>query len=77
MKEPRGWHKVRCGSCGGYGVVSTYTFGGDDFLGPGERESCGGSGLIWISPKGRIADYPGGSFRGSYGRIGSRGGGRA
>lgn len=31
--------------------------------------NCKGSGLMWISPKGRIADYPGGPFRGQLSRM--------
>ncbi|MBE3040553.1 MAG: hypothetical protein IMZ62_17280 [Chloroflexi bacterium] len=60
----RKWHTITCAACGGAGMVSEYTCGGDDFLGPKECDCCGGSGEQWVSPQGRIADYPGGPFRG-------------
>lgn len=56
------WRVVECSICNGHGVVSAYS--SVDFLGPKECSSCRGSGFVWISPKGRIADYPGGPFRG-------------
>lgn len=30
---------------------------------------CDGSGVEWISPRGRIADYPGGPFRGQLSKL--------
>ena len=62
----RDWRLIRCVNCSGYGQVSAYTLDGSDFLGPEECRECGGSGQLWISPKDRIADYPGGPFRGSW-----------
>lgn len=53
------WTSHTCEACAGYGLVEA--FGG----GPTECFSCGGSGFYFVSPAGRIADYPGGPFRGS------------
>ena len=55
------WKRVKCSVCDGYGVVSDYRSG--DFDGAMECLSCN-SGYYWISPKGRIAEYPGGLFLG-------------
>ena len=60
------WRVIDCPRCGGHGVISVYTLGGTDFLGAGECPKCGGNGVLWISPKDRIADNPGGPFRGSW-----------
>lgn len=60
MKQ--GWRTVNCGNCAGCGMVSD--FRGGDFNGPMDCPDCGGSGAQWVSPQGRIADYPGGPFRG-------------
>lgn len=59
------WHKIKCGTCDGHGMVSKYTYDGSDFEGPEECGDCWGQGSIWISPKGRLALYPGGPFLGS------------
>ena len=64
MAPKPGWRTSKCVNCRGYGVVSSYTFDGSDFLGAKECRNCGGSGVVYISPQGRIADYPGGCFRG-------------
>lgn len=61
-KDKSGWTQIRCDSCGGHGVISVYSQ--NDFEGPGECRTCGGSGTMFLSPKGRLADYPGGPFRG-------------
>ena len=57
------WTAETCWNCGGHGVVSVYSH--NDFEGAGECGTCGGSGQLWRSPKGRLAMYPGGPFRGS------------
>jgi hypothetical protein len=45
--------------------VSSYTYSGDDFLGPEECGDCGGSGRIYIHRKtGTVAAYPGGPLMG-------------
>ena len=59
----KGWKPIRCSSCNGLGVVAVYS--AYDFEGPGECRECGGAGQIWISPKGHLAQYPGGRWRGS------------
>lgn len=56
------WGKVKCADCMGYGQVSDYR--GDDFHGAVDCSECGGTGSLWVSPKGRIAHYPGGPFLG-------------
>lgn len=59
-----GWFTIPCSNCRGYGVVSQYTYSGDDFLGAGECPYCGGSGSEWVTPSGRLMDYPSGRFTG-------------
>ena len=59
------WTPEQCWNCGGHGVVSVYSYGGGDFEGAGSCNTCGESGTLWRSPKGRLAMYPGGPFRGS------------
>ena len=59
------WTPIECSSCDGKGIVSSYTADGSDFNGPDECRDCNGSGRIWRSPKGALAAYPGGPFRGS------------
>lgn len=59
------WHTEDCLVCDGHGEISDYGPLGDDFYGAKECPECSGSGKLWVSPKGRIADYPGGPFRGS------------
>ena len=58
----RGWRRKTCGNCRGYGVVSVYS--AYDFEGAGPCNSCGESGSVWVSPKGRHVVYPGGPFCG-------------
>lgn len=58
------WDRLKCFDCDGHGQVSSYTCGGMDFNGPDECQSCGGSGAIWRSKKGVLAQYPGGPFLG-------------
>lgn len=58
------WTQRRCDSCGGHGQVSSYTIDGGDFNGADECRDCNGSGVIWRSPKGSLAQYPGGPFIG-------------
>ncbi len=57
------WLRIKCDACRGYGVVSDYRSG--DFDGAMECSACGGAGIQWISENDRLADYPGGPFRGS------------
>ena len=58
------WKTTDCYGCGGHGVVSVYS--ASDFEGAGDCRACGGSGQLLISERDRIADYPGGPFRGSW-----------
>lgn len=50
-----GWTEVNCGCCNGI------AWGGEE---PRTCRDCGGNGVLWRSPKGRLALYPGGPFRG-------------
>jgi hypothetical protein len=59
-----GWRQIRCFDCGGHGLVSGYTADGSDFTGAEECRTCTGSGFLWVSPKGALAQYPGGPFLG-------------
>jgi DnaJ-class molecular chaperone len=58
------WRTTECPNCRGYGVVSDYR--GGDFNGAYECTECGGCGILWISPKDRVAEYPGGKFKGMW-----------
>ena len=58
------WKKIQCSSCGGHGLVSSYTLDGSDFLGAEECSDCRGAGVVFVSTKGTIAQYPGGPFLG-------------
>jgi len=62
-KEWPGWSTDRCHDCGGHGLVSDYG-DGEDFYGAKECKTCGGKGYLFVSPKGKLAEYPGGPFRG-------------
>ena len=57
------WTQISCITCGGHGVVADYG-NGEDFYGAAECRDCNGSGSVWKSPTGRIAQYPGGRFVG-------------
>ena len=57
------WRTIECGNCGGGEVVSDYTMGGSDFLGPKECDWCGG-GVLWVLPSGHMFAWPGGPARG-------------
>ena len=60
-----GWTERRCWGCGGHGLVSEYTFSGDDFLGAAECDVCWGKGTVSVHVEsGMIAAYPSGPFRG-------------
>jgi hypothetical protein len=59
------WKVLACPSCGGRGVVPLYTLGGTDFIGPSECPDCNG-GVVFVSDKDRVADYPGGPLRGQW-----------
>ena len=58
-----GWKNIQCVACGGHGLLGDWG-NGEDFYGPRECNDCFGSGRIWKSPKGYLAIYPGGPFRG-------------
>ncbi len=58
------WRIVKCDECDGRGVVSSYTLGGTDFEGAKVCPTCRGNGQLYITPTGRIAQYPGGRFVG-------------
>ena len=57
------WKRIQCHNCGGHGMVSVYSY--NDFEGADECSTCDGRGTIAISPKDRVAKYPGGPFIGS------------
>ena len=59
------WKRIQCGSCGGHGLVCVYSYNAFDFEGAGECNTCDGSGSIAVSPKDRLAKYPGGPLLGS------------
>jgi DnaJ-class molecular chaperone len=59
------WTSRKCPNCEGHGQVCEYSFGGGDFEGPAECKDCNGTGQIWKSPRGALAQYPGGKFLGS------------
>lgn len=62
------WKQVRCPAGCYAGTVAVYSAA--DFEGPGECETCKGSGGVWVSPKGAMALYPGGPFCGrGYPRV--------
>ena len=52
------WFIIPCGACRGGGVVDGYDAGAL------ECPECGGDGHVAVSPKDRIAMWPGGPFRG-------------
>lgn len=58
------WKKTKCSGCSGYGLVSDYS--GGDFNGPKECNDCDGAGVLAVSPKDRLALWPGGPFAGVY-----------
>jgi hypothetical protein len=55
-----GWASVACGNCRGYGIVAHYS--ATDFEGERPCPDCDGTGVLWRSPRGRMARYPGGPF---------------
>mgnify|MGYP002641661173 CR=1 FL=1 len=58
----KGWKQVDCADCSGYGVVSDYSY--NDFEGAKDCPTCKGNCCYWVTPKGRIVEYPGGPFLG-------------
>ncbi len=54
------WIIVSCPTCGGHGLREGF---GGEFI---ECRTCGGIGGLYLSPHDRVADYPGGPFRGSW-----------
>ena len=59
------WKRTQCYNCDGHGLVSVYSYNPCDFEGAGECDMCDGRGSIAVSPKDRLAKYPGGPFLGS------------
>lgn len=55
---------VKCSHCDGHGIVAHYS--ATDFEGEAECAECGGSGRFTVYPNDRLAQYPGGPFRGSW-----------
>jgi len=55
---------ITCTGCSGHGVVSGYTIGGTDFLGPEECNECGGNGTQYMYSNGSLAMFKGGPMRG-------------
>lgn len=58
------WRTKPCSECDGRGIVPHYS--GVDFLGPKECPRCGGSGVIHVPEKDRLAQYPGGALLGTW-----------
>ena len=55
FREQEGWRRESCCMCNGTGMTSDYGCGDE----PKECTSCAGSGVYWISPKGRHVEFPG------------------
>lgn len=62
MFKKKGWKMTHCSDCGGHGMKAIYSQ--CDFEGAGECDSCGGSGVLWVTPKGALVMYPSGPFAG-------------
>jgi hypothetical protein len=60
FREQQGSRRESCGCCVA-AMVSDYGWD-SDFLGPKECDSCGGNGMVWVTPRGRHVLYPGGPF---------------
>jgi len=58
------WTPLICINCSGHGLVPIYSYAGREFEGPAECRKCGGTGQIWRSQKGALAQWPGGPFIG-------------
>lgn len=58
------WKAIPCADCSGKGIVSGYKIGGGNFTGPTVCVRCNGNSIVWQSPKGALAKYPGGPFIG-------------
>lgn len=58
--EARGWKQENCGCAGGM----VFDWSGNDFNGAKACDSCGGQGVVWRTPNGHYALYPGGPFCG-------------
>lgn len=58
------WRRIPCVHCGGHGQVARYSV--DGFEGAVECSECDGSGQVCISPRDRLAKWPGGPFLGSW-----------
>lgn len=50
------WRIISCPTCGGHGVK----WNPESWFGVEECYECGGSGELWIRPKGHLFLYPGG-----------------
>lgn len=48
------WTEIQCSDCGGHGQICDYG-NGEDFYGAKECRICNGSGRIFKSPKGALA----------------------
>ena len=62
------WTDFDCWNCGGGGQCSEYTIDGGDFLGAGECRTCNGTGRLFRTRAGVIAQFPGGPFVGRLSR---------
>jgi hypothetical protein len=58
------WTQIRCLDCDGRGQCAGYTADGGDFLGAIECRTCAGSGRVFRSASGVLAQWPGGPFLG-------------
>jgi hypothetical protein len=58
------WTEIQCWGCGGHGQCSSYAADGSDFLGATECRTCNGSGRVFRSARGVLAQWPGGPFLG-------------
>lgn len=54
------WRKLECWWCLGQGLTETRSGGSI------KCSNCGGDGFFWVSPQSRVADFPGGHFRGTF-----------
>lgn len=53
------WMRIRCWCY--HGIVPRW----ENTEEPDECRDCNGTGFVWLSENDRVAEYPGGRFRGS------------
>jgi hypothetical protein len=65
MSDPvKRWTELSCWGCSGHGQRSAYTIDGGDFMGADECGTCNGSGRLFRTDAGAVAQWPGGPFVG-------------